>query len=110
MPTSPRVAVIVMVAMVIVLHVDPVLTAATDLQALVEIGLVDLVVSVLLVTVRPVGPVQKGAHLRVDLDLTVRLAIAQLVDHVLKVAVLTARTAMLAVQSALPRAEYTVTP
>ena len=94
-----------MVAMAIVLRGDPVLTVAIDLLVLV-----DLVVSVLLVTVRPVDHVLKVAHHRVDLVLTARLAIAQLVDHVLRVAVLSVRTAMLAVQSASPPAVFIVMP
>jgi hypothetical protein len=98
-----------MVAMVIVLRVDPVLTVAIVLQAPVEIGLVDHVANVLLVTVRPADPALKVAHHRVDPVLTARLAIALLADHVRKVAVLSVQTATLAVQSALPQAECTVT-
>jgi hypothetical protein len=104
MPTSPRVAVIVMAAMAIVLRVDPVLIVEIVLPVLV-----DHVASVLLVTVPPVDRVQKVAPHHVAPVPIVLLATAQLVDHVLRVSVLSVQTVMLAVQSALPRAVFTVT-
>ena len=99
-----------MVAMAIVLRVDPVLIVEIVLQALAATVPVAHVANVLLVTVRPVDPVLKVAHPRVDHVLTVRLAIVQLVDLVLKVAVPNVRTVTLAVQSASPRAAFIVTP